>query len=259
MRSYLCLFLLVFLGTAATAQKLNVQREGDKLFLDHKVAAKENWYSIGRIYNVSPKEIAPFNNTTLDKGLAIGQMIKVPLTPTNFIQSGQPGTGEVAVPLYHKVKEKEGLYRISQNYNKVPSEQLKSWNKLSSDELSVGSELIVGYLVVKQDVSSLAKDGQSKLTGATAKTTTATATTGAQASTNPPAKPATQTTTPPANNTVAKETTSTTVAKPVENPPATTTVSKPVSDAPGTEGAFAGLFADQTKNNPANKVSGECD
>ena len=58
---------------------------------------------------------------------------------------------------------------------------------------------------------------------------------------------------------MAKETASTTVAKPVENPPATSTVSKPVSDAPGTEGAFAGLFADQTKNNPANKVSGECD
>jgi len=152
MRLYLCVILMAFLGTAVSAQNLTIQHEGEKLYLNHKLAAKENWYSIGRIYNASPKEIAPFNNTTLDKGLSIGQPIRIPLTTSNFLQSGQPAVDEVLVPLYHKVKEKEGLYRISQMYNKVSPEQLKTWNKMKSDELANGTDLIVGYLKVKQDL-----------------------------------------------------------------------------------------------------------
>lgn len=247
MRPYLCFIFLALLGNAVSAQTLNIQREGEKLFLPHKVAPKENWYSIGRIYNASPKEMAPFNNTTLDKGLAIGQQIKIPLTPSNFLQSGQQGVDEVLVPLYHKVKEKEGLYRISQMYNKVSPEQLKAWNKMKSDELSTGTELIVGYLKVKQDLSPLAKNGQpSMIAEPVAKTS----------------KPEKESPVKPVNAPPAKETAAKTVpsGKPVsENLPPVVPVSKPmnVPDAPGTEGAFASLFAEQTKNNPGTKISGQ--
>jgi len=79
--------LLMQFGMAQTYD-LNVQKEGSKLFLDHTVAPKENWYSIGRLYNISPKEIAPFNGTTLDKPLSIGEHLKVPLEAVNFSQDG---------------------------------------------------------------------------------------------------------------------------------------------------------------------------
>ena len=59
--------------------------------------------------------------------------------------------------MYHIVEAKEGLYRVSVNYNKVPLEQLKKWNHLSSDAVSSGTRLIVGYLKV-QDESPLAKN-----------------------------------------------------------------------------------------------------
>lgn len=151
-----------------------VMQEGGKLYILHTVAAKENWYSIGRMYNASPKDIAPFNHTTLDKGLSIGQDIKIPLTTVNFLQSGQPAADEVVLPVYHSVKEKENLYRIGQQYNKVSADQLKSWNSLPSDEVSKDVSLVVGYLKVKKSLSSLASSGQAKVgnvaTAAVAKT-----------------------------------------------------------------------------------------
>lgn len=154
-------FSWMMLAAGMAQQKpLMAEQEGGKLFIRHTVAPKENWYSIGRLYNASPKDMAAFNNTDINKGLAIGQKLKIPLGPANFLQGGQSEADEALIPLYHTVKEKEGLYRIGQTYNKVSSEQLKSWNKLTSDELPNGKNLIVGYLKVKKELSPLAKGGQ---------------------------------------------------------------------------------------------------
>lgn len=147
--------------------KLQVQGTSPDLHLVHTVAAKENWYSIGRIYNQSPKEIAPFNGTTLDKPLAIGQKIKIPLTDANFSQDGTRASDELFVPVYHTVQDKEWMFRISTSHNKVPVENLEAWNGVKNDQLRSGMQLIVGYLKVKQAQSSLASSGVSKISMAT--------------------------------------------------------------------------------------------
>ncbi|MBK7433599.1 MAG: LysM peptidoglycan-binding domain-containing protein [Chitinophagaceae bacterium] len=152
------LFLLLSLPLVSLAQNKMLLAEGSSpgLYLTHTVAPKENFYSIGRLYNISPKEIAPFNKLALEKGLSLGQVLKIPLTSGNFMQEGSPGADEALIPVYHTVKEKEGLYRISMNYNKVPVDKLKQWNRISGDGLSNGANLIVGYLRVKKDQSALA-------------------------------------------------------------------------------------------------------
>jgi LysM repeat protein len=129
------------------------------LHLQHTVAPKETWYSIGRIYNISPKEIAPLNTLTLDNPLNIGQQIKIPLTSTNFSQGGAKMADEVYVPLYHTVQDKEWMYRVSTNFNKVPVETLEKWNNIGNDQIKPGARLIVGYLKVKKDQSVLAQKG----------------------------------------------------------------------------------------------------
>lgn len=159
--------LLAGLQVVNGQAKLQVQSSGSDLYLVHTVAAKENWYSIGRIYNQSPKEIAPFNSTTLDKALAIGQKIKIPLTEANFSQDGQKAGDEVFVPLYHTVQEKEWMYRISTTHNKVAVENLEKWNGVKNDQLRSGMQLIVGYLKVKQSQSALAASGTNKISVAT--------------------------------------------------------------------------------------------
>lgn len=153
------LLILIFsLPLLATAQNKALVIEGisPNLYINHTVAPKENYYSIGRIYNISPKEVAPFNNMVLESGLSLGQKLKIPLSASNFLQTENAAPDEVLIPIYHIVEGKEGLYRISVNYNKLPVETLRQWNKLKADVVSNGTALIVGYLKVKKDLSPLA-------------------------------------------------------------------------------------------------------
>ncbi|HMO62060.1 MAG TPA: LysM peptidoglycan-binding domain-containing protein [Ferruginibacter sp.] len=141
---------------AAQSKPLMIEGTAPDFYITHTVAPKENYYSIGRLYNISPKEIAPFNNLQLDKGLNLNQTIKVPLTEGNFVQSSAAEPDEALVPVYYTVKEKEGLYRISTNFNKVPIETLKFWNNIQGDAVGNGTKLVVGYLKVKKELSPLA-------------------------------------------------------------------------------------------------------
>jgi hypothetical protein len=90
--------------------------------------------------------------------LDIGQEIKVPLTAENFSQDGKKSVSESLVPVYHVVQEKEWLYRISVNHNKVPIPVLEKWNRVTGDQVHAGLPLIVGYLKVRTALSALAKN-----------------------------------------------------------------------------------------------------
>jgi LysM repeat protein len=141
------------------SNELIIQGETGKLYLEHTVVAKENWYSIGRLYNVSPKEIAPFNHLTMGQTLTIGQTLEIPLTAVNFSQDGRKTPAETLVPLVHVIQEKEWMYRISVNHNKVPIPALEKWNNISKDQVHAGLHLIVGYLKVKTALSAFASGG----------------------------------------------------------------------------------------------------
>ena len=160
-----CLLILLFnLPLLLRAQNTPLVADGvaPNLYVTHTVQPKENYYSIGRLYNISPKEIAPFNNLQMDKGLNLNQVIKVPLTTNNFLQTGKAAADEVLIPVHHTLQEKEGLYRVTVNYNKLPLETLKKWNNIKGDEVPSGTNLIVGYLKVKKELSGLANMSPSK-------------------------------------------------------------------------------------------------
>ncbi|MEO6316955.1 MAG: LysM peptidoglycan-binding domain-containing protein [Chitinophagaceae bacterium] len=166
MKNKWLLVLVCFLmGKLSFAQRheLQVQGVSPNIYLTHIVQAKETWYSIGRVYNVSPKQMAPYNALSLDKALAIGQTIKVPLTAENFSQDGSKATDEVLVPLHHTIQEKEWLYRVSVNYNKVPVESLEKWNNINKDQAKAGLSIVVGYLKVKAAQSSLADQAATRV------------------------------------------------------------------------------------------------
>jgi len=162
------LSLLVIQFAIGQTGELLVQGTTPNLYIVHVVQPKETWYSIGRLYNISPKEIAPYNSTTMDKPLVIGQQVKVPFTPVNFSQDGTKSSDEVFVPVFHIIQEKEWLYRISVNYNKVPVESLEKWNNINKDQAKAGIKLIVGYLKVKPGQSALASRGKSSVAATTA-------------------------------------------------------------------------------------------
>ncbi len=139
----------------------------------HTVGPKESLFSIGRLYNVHPRELASFNNIPFEAGLTIGQVLKIPgkktmnpvaevsAVPEVKTQPVKPAvvekkssTGGSAV--YHTVAKKEGLYSISKKYN-VTIDEIKKWNRLTSDGLTEGMNLIVGYggPAVKPEVAAV--------------------------------------------------------------------------------------------------------
>ncbi len=131
----LIIFILVSLPLCLLAQK------------SHTVAAKESWYSIGRLYNVHPRDLATYNNLSLEQGLTIGQVIKIPAAgnaaPMPDVPAPTNAQQQVAIaPLYHTVAPKEGLYSISKKYN-VSVADIKRWNNLSGDALTIGMRLQV--------------------------------------------------------------------------------------------------------------------
>jgi LysM repeat protein len=122
---------------------LEVQGTAPDLYLVHTVKKGETFYSLSRSYSVPPKEIAAQNNLSFEGGLQLGQTVKIPLTQSNFVQNGDAAG---AHPVYHKVTEKETLYRISVNYNKVSLDNIRQWNNFSGDGVKKDSYLIVGWV-----------------------------------------------------------------------------------------------------------------
>lgn len=217
----------------AQSSDLVVQSDAGKLYLNHTVAPKENLYSIGRLYNISPKEIAPLNGLTLTSGVEINQVIKIPLTATNFFQQGTAGADEVFVPLYYTVAEKEGLFRVGQNVHKVSVDNLKKWNSLTSENISAGQQLVVGFLKVKKELSGLAVNGIKKIGGAV--------------TTAPPVAAANvPVTTQAVNNPVQPVNTPVTQTQPATTPPVTTVSTNSGNTSDGI-GFFKNVYLQQSK------------
>lgn len=151
--------LFISVATFAQSDDLMVQGVGPNLYLQHVIKPKENLYSIGRLYNIPAKELAAYNKLAIEKPIGIGQQVKIPLTLANFSQNKSKGTDEVLVPVFHIVQDKEWLFRISANYNKVPLAYLQEWNNVTNDGLKAGMKLTIGYLKVKPGQSSLAYKG----------------------------------------------------------------------------------------------------
>lgn len=142
----LLLSLLILLVQAVSGQELHTEGAAPDLFVTHKVTAKETWYSLGKTFSLTPNEIASYNKQSIDKPLEIGSTLKIPLTKSNFSQEDPSGSVDDLVPVYHVVQEKEWMYRISVNHNKVPIEKIERWNNITRDQAKSGTKLIVGFL-----------------------------------------------------------------------------------------------------------------
>jgi LysM repeat protein len=117
------------------------------IYLEKKSKAGEKEYYIVQpgetLYDVSQnngmqlKYLLEYNNLKADSKLN-------PKTKL-FLQPGFQGAvknADVKKSKVHRVAPKEGLYAIARTYN-VTVQQLKEWNKLDSDNLKTGQEIIV--------------------------------------------------------------------------------------------------------------------
>jgi LysM repeat protein len=140
-KTLLAVFLLLSTYLSFAQAPLLVHSNNKGLYVVHTVAPKENFYSIGRLYSISPKEIVAFNGVDMANGLSIGQKLMIPLMAGNFSQTTQKG-----LPVIYVVGDGEGLMKVSEKNNNVLLTNLRQWNNLSSDAVSKGQSLVVGYI-----------------------------------------------------------------------------------------------------------------
>ncbi len=111
----------------------------------HVVSAKEGMYSIAKAYNVSIDDIKQWNSLSSTE-LSIGQelVIKKRNTVTGSSAAQTVTTSPVVSNQkgIHTIAAKETLFSITQKYG-ITIQQLKDWNHLVSNELSIGQVLVV--------------------------------------------------------------------------------------------------------------------
>jgi LysM repeat protein len=122
-------------------QLIYLQKKSTKGNKDFIILRKnETYYSIAQNNGIQLEKLLEYNHLNEDDDVLSGTKVylkpiaQLDLTKSNSIKSS--GT------IFHKVKAKEGLYGIAQKYN-VSVKQLKKWNRLSSENLQIGQQLIV--------------------------------------------------------------------------------------------------------------------
>lgn len=100
--SVFALLINLSAASAITRDSIGVEKLNGKKIIIHQVVAKDTYYSIGRRYNVVPKDIMNFNDS---KFLQIGVIVKVPTnlpftasTPTTKIPTAIGKTNQNTVP-----------------------------------------------------------------------------------------------------------------------------------------------------------------
>lgn len=141
---YLSAFVLFALNIAnakanTLRDSIGVENNNGKKLIVHQIVAKDTYYSVGRRYNVSPKDIMSYNE---NKYLQVGVIIKV---PTNIPWGTTTSTGPVSSVkedsiVEHTVKAKENLNMLAEKYGTTINE-IKRLNNLTGNNLSIGQVL----------------------------------------------------------------------------------------------------------------------
>lgn len=122
-----------FLQPQALADSIGKETINGKIFVIHKVGEKETLYGISKRYGTTVESILQYNPQA-GAGLEIDQILKVPYVPK---QNTRAGAGT-----FHKVAAGETLFSIAQTYG-VTVDEVKQWNNLSGNSLSIGQEIVV--------------------------------------------------------------------------------------------------------------------
>lgn len=133
MIKFLILSGLSFFSPEIKQDSIGTETINGKVFVIHKVDAGETLYAISKRYGVAVDQIVA-QNPTADAGLEVDQILKVPYIPRTSRSAVQGKK--------HIVAGKETLFSISRIYG-VTVDDLKKWNNLTDNALSLGQELVI--------------------------------------------------------------------------------------------------------------------
>ncbi|MBX2930992.1 MAG: LysM peptidoglycan-binding domain-containing protein [Chitinophagaceae bacterium] len=154
----LFLLSLFFYVHISAQEKIIVQGTYPNIFVQHKVAKGETLYSISRLYNYTPSQLAKQNGMSENDVLSVDKILKIGLAKNNFTQDGQGAEDEVLIPIYYIVQRGETLFRISQNFGKIRIDFLREWNNITNDAVRVEQRIAIGHLKVDKKNANIVLD-----------------------------------------------------------------------------------------------------
>jgi LysM repeat protein len=130
-----------------------VRQQGGGLFFWYSTKKGDTKDYLVKRYHIAADSISTYNPGIKWEAVKEKTLIKIPLGATNFSSTKKSSATDTMIALYHTVVARENLWQIGQMHLKVPVENIKTWNNLKDDKISVGTDLIVGYVKRKKIIS----------------------------------------------------------------------------------------------------------
>ncbi len=135
-------------GILAKDEYIYLQKKSDKGPVDFYTSKKgETLRDIAQQNGMLLESLATYNGLTKNTVISEGTRLSL-RADRRYAATGVDSNRPVAVQAsntsvkYHAVQPKEGLYGIARKYG-VTVQQLKEWNNLESDNISIGQQLII--------------------------------------------------------------------------------------------------------------------
>jgi LysM repeat protein len=116
--------------------KAETKPEADKHFIYYEVKPLETLYSLSKRFDISQEELIRLN-PALTEGLKAGQVLKIPKKKPTKEEKPAKEDGKF---IYHVVKPKETVYRITKKYN-ISNADLLKYNPELKEGLKAGMTL----------------------------------------------------------------------------------------------------------------------
>lgn len=138
------------------------ERTGEKVF-EHYIAPKQNLYRLARFYGMNEEELFPYNPTLKSNIVGIGQKVNVPI-PNPAIRrfKGDNFKRWKFAPIVIIVKKGDNLFNIAKRMFRMPVDSVMKWNNMTTQTVSVGQRLHVGWMSldgVPDSLRSMRKEG----------------------------------------------------------------------------------------------------
>jgi LysM repeat protein len=124
-------------------------KTGEKI-IDHAMQQGQTLYSLARFYGLNEEELYSYNPTLKSNKLPLGQIVHVPV-PNAAIKrfKGENFKRWKFAPIMFLVKKGDNLYKISKTLFHMPIDSVVKWNKLPSNTIAPGQQLLVGWMSIE--------------------------------------------------------------------------------------------------------------
>ncbi|MCG8428075.1 MAG: LysM peptidoglycan-binding domain-containing protein, partial [Chromatiales bacterium] len=140
--------LLIPTSTRSLSQPALPPTAKNKQIIHHTIRAGDSLWAIGKQYKVSHKEIAGWNNLSINSTLRLGQKLIIKKSVSGML-TARAKAGKSFIN--YRVRKGDSLFSIAERFN-VSVANLRKWNSFSSKYLQPGQKISLYVDVTEQSL-----------------------------------------------------------------------------------------------------------